>query len=400
MPEELQTLIDDNGDADFARIDLAAAVPAPNKITQDAKPYIGRHPPLAAVELASWKLPKIAKPRREPPAKLSGWGLFKGDGATQQPVDGVIPYDINTPLFSDYALKYRFVKLPEGKSAAYSPDGMFKLPVGTVIAKTFAMPLDLRQPQAGQRLLETRILEHSPDGWLGWAYVWNDEQTEADVSPRRRFDRRRMAAHRRQAAHEQLSRAQREPVQRLSRVKRRRAADRTLARQLNRDFGYLHGVENQLAYWTRTKSLAGTPADVEERAPRVAVWDDPKASLDARARAWLEINCAHCHQPGGAAQNSGLDLRASQREPVKIGIRKPPVAAGLGSGGLHSRHSSRQARPIDSHVPPALHASRRDDARARQANGSRRRGGVGAAVDYDDGRRARRNNVETTMRGR
>jgi hypothetical protein len=66
----------------------------------------------------------------------------------------------------------------------------------------------------------------------------------------------------------------------------------------------------------------------------LAVWDDPKASLDARARAWLEINCDHCHQSGGAAQNSGLDLRASQREPVKIGIRKPPVAAGTGSGGL------------------------------------------------------------------
>ena len=334
LPEALQTLIDGNGDADFARIDLAAAVPAPNKITQDAKPYVGRHPPLPAVELASWTLPKSLEPRRKPPAKLSGWGLFRGNGVTQQPLEGVIPYDVNTPLFSDYALKFRFVKLPEDKSAAYSADGVFKLPVGTVIAKTFAMPRDLRQPQAGQRLLETRILEHSPDGWLGWAYVWNDEQTEAtlalaggsiDVEWQHTDGKPRtnnyLVPNVNQCKGCHGSSAGMQPIG-LS------------ARQLNRDFGYLHGVENQLAYWTRTKSLAGTPADVEERAPRLAVWDDSKSALDARARAWLEINCAHCHQPGGAAQNSGLDLRASQSEPVKIGIRKPPVAAGLGSGGL------------------------------------------------------------------
>jgi len=105
------------------------------------------------------------------------------------------------------------------------------------------------------------------------------------------------------------------------------------ARHLNRDFAYPDGTHNQLAHWTHVGALAGAPAPAD--APRLPVWNDPAdGSLDARARAWLEINCAHCHQPGGAAQNSGLDLRASQREPVKIGIRKPPVAAGLGSGGL------------------------------------------------------------------
>lgn len=334
LPEALQTVIDGNGDADFARIDLAAAVPAPNKITQDARPYVGRHAPLAAVELASWTLPKLTKPRRAPPGKLSAWGLFDGDGATQQPVDGVIPYDLNTPLFSDYALKYRFVKLPEGQSAAYSPDGVFKLPVGTVIAKTFAMPRDLRQPQAGQRLLETRILEHSSDGWLGWAYVWNDEQTEATLAlAGGSIDVEWIHTDGKPRANNYL-------VPNVNQCKGCHGGSAGVqpiglsARQLNRDFGYLHGVENQLAYWTHTRALSDAPADVEERAPRLAVWDDSKADLNDRARAWLEINCAHCHQPGGAAQNSGLDLRASQRQPVKIGVRKPPVAAGLGSGGL------------------------------------------------------------------
>lgn len=332
LPDALKTVIADNGDAEFARIDLAAAVPAPNKITQDAQPYLGRRPPLAAVKLDAWPAPRAPKTRREPPEKLSGWGLFEGNGASQQPIEGVIPYDINTPLFSDYTQKYRFVRLPEGKPAAYSADRVFELPVGAVIAKTFAMPRDLRRPEARRRLLETRILEHAPEGWLGWAYVWNDEQTEASLAvagdsidvewihtdgKSRTNDYLVPNVNQCQGCH--ATSAGMQPIG-LS------------ARQLNRDFGYAHGVENQLAYWTRTGAVAG--ATEPSQAPRLAVWDDPQAELDARARAWLEINCAHCHQPGGAAQNSGLDLRASQREPVKIGLRKPPVAAGAGSGGL------------------------------------------------------------------
>ena len=66
----------------------------------------------------------------------------------------------------------------------------------------------------------------------------------------------------------------------------------------------------------------------------MAVWDDPDSgTLEARARAWLEINCAHCHNPDGPARNSGLDLLASQRNPTAYGIYKSPVAAGRGSGG-------------------------------------------------------------------
>jgi uncharacterized repeat protein (TIGR03806 family) len=105
------------------------------------------------------------------------------------------------------------------------------------------------------------------------------------------------------------------------------------ARQLNRDFAYSDGKENQLARWSRSGVLAGAPAP--EQAPRLAVWDDPKSgSLETRARAWLEINCAHCHSPEGPARNSGLDLLAAQQNPTSYGVMKPPVAAGIGSGGL------------------------------------------------------------------
>jgi uncharacterized repeat protein (TIGR03806 family) len=105
------------------------------------------------------------------------------------------------------------------------------------------------------------------------------------------------------------------------------------ARHLNRDFSYAEGSENQLEHWTRTHALIGAPAPAQ--APRLPVWNDPESgTLEARARAWLEINCAHCHSPDGPARNSGLNLLASQHDARAIGILKPPVAAGLGSGGL------------------------------------------------------------------
>src|SRR5262249_50081420 len=115
----------------------------------------------------------------EPPEKLSAYGLFTGNGATQQPAKGVLPYDLNTPLFSDYTAKYRFVRLPPGTTAKYHETEAFAFPVGTIIAKTFAFNHDLRDPSKGQRLIETRLLVRKPEGWIGLPYIWNDTQTEA-----------------------------------------------------------------------------------------------------------------------------------------------------------------------------------------------------------------------------
>jgi hypothetical protein len=66
----------------------------------------------------------------------------------------------------------------------------------------------------------------------------------------------------------------------------------------------------------------------------MAVWNDPATgTLEQQARAWLEMNCAHCHNPAGPARTSGLDLRYVQNDMAKFGFWKAPVAAGRGSGG-------------------------------------------------------------------
>ena len=91
----------------------------------------------------------------------------------------MLPYDLNTPLFSDYALKHRFVWLPPGTAATYSSRDSFTFPVGAVIIKTFAYPVDYRDLALGERLIETRLLVRRATGWDPISYTWNEEQTEA-----------------------------------------------------------------------------------------------------------------------------------------------------------------------------------------------------------------------------
>ena len=92
------------------------------------------------------------------------------------------------------------------------------------------------------------------------------------------------------------------------------------------------GEMNQLEKWQQEGWFEHYPG--LEKAPKIAVWDDPATgSLDARARAWLDINCAHCHNPKGPASTSGFFLDIHQEDPAVYGVMKTPIAAGRGSGG-------------------------------------------------------------------
>jgi len=265
------------------------------------------------------------------PARLSAWRLFTGDPAALKPNAGVVPYDLNTPLFSDYATKYRFVWMPPGTSATYNDTEVFDFPKGTIFSKTFAFP---DADHAGrQRIIETRLLVKGSAGWVTLPYVWNAEQTEAvlDVAAdpatvhwthpsgtRYTIDYAIPNTNQCKGCHD------RSKVVTPIGLK---------ARNLNKDFDYPEGRANQLAYWTRIGYLKGAPAP--DQAPKLAVWDDPgSGTLDSRARAYLEINCAHCHNPRGPASNTGLYLTAAQTDPMRMGLCKVPVSAGQGSGEL------------------------------------------------------------------
>ena len=117
----------------------------------------------------------------EAPAELlSSYNLFAwSPEAGFEFNDRVVPYDLNMPLFSDYALKQRAVYLPEGTAATFEPEQALEFPVGTVLVKNFYFAADLRAPEANRKLIETRLLIRRDKGWDALPYVWDEDQQDA-----------------------------------------------------------------------------------------------------------------------------------------------------------------------------------------------------------------------------
>lgn len=250
------------------------------------------------------------------PAKLSDYGFFT-DLKTRAPAARVEPYALNTPLFSDYAEKQRFIYVPAGRKARYDAEGVFDFPVGTALIKTFGYEQDGKF-----HALETRLLLRRANGWVAIPYVWNEDGSDAVL--KRAGTRLPVGFTDPSGEKRRISYAV--PNQNQCKDCHASAGAITpigpLARQLNDG--------RQLQRLVKAGLLDRAPAD----APRLARWDDPKAPLEGRARAYLEANCAHCHSPQGAASNSGLFLGWRVTDPNALGIRKRPVAAGRGSGNL------------------------------------------------------------------
>ena len=282
------------------------------------------------------------------PERLSAWGLFVGEQADHIPAAGVEPYDLNTALFSDYALKFRFMRLPDGPGGAvvpaqYRETGPFEFPVGTVISKTFAYPADFRVPTSLQapegslRPLETRLLVHEEDGWVGLPYIWNAELTDAELA----IAGGPLDVSWIDAGGSRIEHAYRVPNANQCKTCHRTDGERVLpigpqAALLNREYTYpdQDGTtlpENQIERWRRIGFLEGAPPAAET--PRAPVWNRASSgSVDERARTWLDINCAHCHNLTGSGRTSGLDLRKDHQNRTRLGVYKHPVAAGLGTG--------------------------------------------------------------------
>lgn len=281
------------------------------------------------------------------PQSLADWHVVEVRDGKLAPNDGVLPYDLNTPLFTDYAHKLRTVWMPKGTAARYG-EADFDYPVGTILSKTFYYPrgegdtvvrgsdtgfdargLDL----AKVRLVETRLLVRRKEGWVALPYVWNAQQTEATLMRGGELVPLTLVAadgSREQADYAVPDQNQCAGCHGDDMKTRALHPLGPKARHLNRDFAYADGTENQLARWTRAGYLTGAPAS--DAAPRNAAWLDAKQPLEARARAYLDINCGHCHNPKGPGNTSGLWLDAATKEPLRLGRCKLPIAAGKGTG--------------------------------------------------------------------
>ncbi|MEO6774316.1 MAG: SO2930 family diheme c-type cytochrome [Kofleriaceae bacterium] len=260
--------------------------------------------------------------------QLSYYGLFD-DIATQQPAAGVTPYDLETPLFSDYTTKHRFLVLPPGTTATWSDRDALDLPVGTVLVKTFGYLADRRDPRSHETKIETRLLIHGSAGWHGAAYTYPDDgggggdatlaAAGATVPSTWIHD-------------DGMPRTNAYIVPNENQCKNCHAEHDDVLTPLGPKARHLN-LGAQLQGLVDHGQLAGAPPPAQWPKDPDAL-DPTTGSLDQRARAFLDINCGHCHNPTGAARTSGLYLDAFETDPAKFGTCKPPVATGRGSGGL------------------------------------------------------------------
>jgi uncharacterized repeat protein (TIGR03806 family) len=268
----------------------------------------------------------------KPIEKLSDYHFFTGKLSDLLPNERVLPYDLITALFSDYAHKARFVWMPEGTSAKFNKDEALEFPVGAVLIKNFYYPHDFRDESKGRKILETRLLVHRADKWDALTYVWNDEQTDATLE---------IAGDTKKASWIDIHGANRKldySVPNKNQCKNCHNLGDVLVpigpkiRYLNMEFAYADGKKNQLDKWVEAGYLKGYDKNANAD-NRIAKWDDPNSgSLEFRAKSYLEVNCAHCHRQEGSANTSGFFLLLSDKNPESWGMMKSPVAAGAGSG--------------------------------------------------------------------
>ncbi len=274
-------------------------------------------------------------------ANLSDYQLFSNPcNATTNPSPRGIPYTLSTPLFTDYASKYRFVFVPQDTVATYSKDDSFDFPVGTVITKTFSLPDNTAERGFdNERQIETRLLVHRETGWVALPYVWNADGTDAVLDVNGELISTELT-------HNEQTYALDYGVPDPQKCKRCHQTDGVFtpigpkARFLNSDYDYSTGRENQLQHWMAAGILQGLPteADSIDEVPEFSDATDlsaiPPSELQTYAKGWLDINCGHCHRPGGDASNTNfhayweLDFDSNQNA---HGVCQKPISFGGGS---------------------------------------------------------------------
>ena len=275
---------------------------------------------ILASEEASGKFPYL---------RLSTYGFFEGELAQLSPSEAVISYQPASSLFTDYALKSRFAYLPKGEKAILEGEEL-NLPQGTILIKNFYYPSDFRNPEGERRIIETRLMIHEEDGWQAYPYVWNASQTDAVLKVVGAEKEVRFIDN---SGEEQVINYL---VPNKNQCKSCHNKNESLAplgvqtRHLNHEFTFEEGPENQLAHWMKLGKLEGFLGEAVH--PSLINYEDKSQALNDRAMAYLDINCSHCHRAEGPASTSGLFLTYGQKDPLKLGVFKTPVAAGKGSG--------------------------------------------------------------------
>lgn len=251
------------------------------------------------------------------PQKLSAFGFgMTADG--YRPI-AALGYTLRTPLFSDYADKQRFVYIPNGREARVTADGTIEFPIGTVLFKSFGWA-----DHEGGKAVETRLLIHRASGWVALPYIWDADGKDATLA----LGGRRLPVSFKSPDGEAHS-------------IRYAVPNKNQCKECHSKNGVIEPIGPKMHNFRveQTRMQKAPPIrfrTIPARSVTMPIWDDPASGTVAeRARAYLDVNCAHCHNPAGSASNSGLFLRwTDDPAGVNYGIGKRPTAAGRGSGGM------------------------------------------------------------------
>jgi uncharacterized repeat protein (TIGR03806 family) len=248
------------------------------------------------------------------PATLAATGIFS-DVAALAPAPGVVPYAINAPFWSDHARKTRWFALPNTTSAfAFKADGAWTLPAGAVWVKHFDLELRRGVPASARRV-ETRVLVKTAGGLYGATYRWNDAQTDAAlVAEGGGFQSYAVTETDGTVRTQTWSFPSRDACL-ACHTEGGGGALSFNTRQLNRPSP--GSAANQLAALAAAGYLDTAPAAMPPAAALPALADpaDTALATEARARAYLDANCAQCHRPSGTALGA-FDARA--RTPLSL----------------------------------------------------------------------------------
>jgi uncharacterized repeat protein (TIGR03806 family) len=289
VKQELWSVTFEGGEAKSTRLNEAG--PAANWVGF-AEDVDGEVYALALNQGSIYKLlPAGPQPPDTFPTLLSKTGCVDPSDPTK-PASGLVPYGVNSALWSDGAKKDRWMALPDGKTITVGPDGDFDFPNGTVLMKSFSV---------NGKLVETRLfMRHDDGGWAGYTYEWNDAQTDATL----------LRSSKTKAAGGQnwYYPSRSECVTCHS-----EAAGRSLGLELGQQNGdFVYTSTNRISNQLKTLEHIGMfSAPLGQPVDQIIAYPDPigtAGTAEARARSYLHSNCSNCHRPKGPG-GGDMDLR-------------------------------------------------------------------------------------------
>lgn len=244
---------------------------------------------------------------------LSFYEIFEGIPANLSPSEGFELLELSSVLFTDYSHKQRLVKIPVGTQMAKSSDGTIDFPNGTILTKTFFYYNDERDTTLGKRIIETRLEIKENDVWNVATYIWNQNQTDAILAldgldtPISWIDENgigRSTAYHIPTENECMTCHQ-------SNSKMTPLGPTLL--NLNRNVDRNGNTLNQITHLQNIGLLNNFSVN---QIGKMVNYNDLNTSLEERGRAYLAMNCAHCHNPDSWEKAAELDFDFRYETPL------------------------------------------------------------------------------------